>query len=222
MASTPPPQGNRGAPGGWPFPPLPPPPQGTWYGGLTGGHLLLTDSPSFTHTCPHAPPPLVPHAPLPPPRPTCTIPSCLTTHQPSSAPGPPPPQIIIIVAETGAGKTTQIPQYLHEAGYSKMGKIGCTQPRRVAAMSVAARVAHELGVKLGAEVRGRRGVGGTTTRARTHTHPHSLSIGPPPPSHSLSIVPPPHSAHTHARIHAHNCLVFPPPPPLVGGLLNPG
>lgn len=46
----------------------------------------------------------------------------------------------------------QVPQYLHEAGYSKLGKIGCTQPRRVAAMSVAARVAHEMGVKLGNEV----------------------------------------------------------------------
>ncbi|KAG2437125.1 hypothetical protein HYH02_011381 [Chlamydomonas schloesseri] len=61
-------------------------------------------------------------------------------------------QILIIVAETGAGKTTQVPQYLHEAGYSAAGKIGCTQPRRVAAMSVAARVAHEMGVKLGNEV----------------------------------------------------------------------
>ncbi len=50
------------------------------------------------------------------------------------------------------GKTTQLPQYLHEAGYSKAGRIGCTQPRRVAAMSVAARVAHEMGVKLGNEV----------------------------------------------------------------------
>lgn len=61
-------------------------------------------------------------------------------------------QVIIIVGETGSGKTTQIPQYLHEAGYSKLGKIGCTQPRRVAAMSVAARVAQEMGVKLGNEV----------------------------------------------------------------------
>jgi pre-mRNA-splicing factor ATP-dependent RNA helicase DHX16 len=42
-------------------------------------------------------------------------------------------------------KTTQIPQYLHEVGYSELGKIGCTQPRRVAAMSVAARVAKEMG-----------------------------------------------------------------------------
>lgn len=43
-------------------------------------------------------------------------------------------------------------QYLHEAGWSKLGKIGCTQPRRVAAMSVAARVSQEMNVKLGQEV----------------------------------------------------------------------
>lgn len=62
-------------------------------------------------------------------------------------------QILIIVGETGSGKTTQLPQYLHEAGYTKGGmKIGCTQPRRVAAMSVAARVAEEMGVKVGNEV----------------------------------------------------------------------
>lgn len=62
-------------------------------------------------------------------------------------------QVIIVVAETGSGKTTQIPQYLHEGGYTKGGlKVGCTQPRRVAAMSVAARVAEEMGVKLGNEV----------------------------------------------------------------------
>ncbi|PKI77956.1 hypothetical protein CRG98_001576, partial [Punica granatum] len=61
-------------------------------------------------------------------------------------------QVLIIVGETGSGKTTQIPQYLHEAGYTKKGKIACTQPRRVAAMSVAARVSQEMGVKLGHEV----------------------------------------------------------------------
>lgn len=51
-------------------------------------------------------------------------------------------QILIVEGETGSGKTTQIPQYLYESGYCRDGKkIGCTQPRRVAAMSVAARVA---------------------------------------------------------------------------------
>ena len=62
-------------------------------------------------------------------------------------------QVLIIEGETGSGKTTQIPQYLVEAGYTETGKkIGCTQPRRVAAMSVAARVAEEMNVKLGNEV----------------------------------------------------------------------
>ncbi|KAH0602679.1 uncharacterized protein H6S33_008329 [Morchella sextelata] len=62
-------------------------------------------------------------------------------------------QVLIIVGETGSGKTTQLPQYLHEAGYTQGGlKVGCTQPRRVAAMSVAARVAEEMGVKVGNEV----------------------------------------------------------------------
>lgn len=65
-------------------------------------------------------------------------------------------QVIVVVGETGSGKTTQLPQYLHEAGYSLKGekslKIACTQPRRVAAMSVAKRVAEEMGVSLGEEV----------------------------------------------------------------------
>ena len=50
------------------------------------------------------------------------------------------------------GKTTQLTQYLHEDGWSDFGIIGCTQPRRVAAMSVAKRVSEEMGVELGEEV----------------------------------------------------------------------
>uniref|UniRef100_A0A4W6G9W3 ATP-dependent RNA helicase DHX8 n=1 Tax=Lates calcarifer TaxID=8187 RepID=A0A4W6G9W3_LATCA len=61
-------------------------------------------------------------------------------------------QILIVVGETGSGKTTQITQYLAEAGYTARGKIGCTQPRRVAAMSVAKRVSEEYGCCLGQEV----------------------------------------------------------------------
>lgn len=57
--------------------------------------------------------------------------------------------VVIIVGETGSGKTTQLTQYLHEDGYSKYGMIGCTQPRRVAAMSVAKRVSDEMGTHLG-------------------------------------------------------------------------
>lgn len=57
--------------------------------------------------------------------------------------------VVIIVGETGSGKTTQLTQYLLEDGYSKFGMIGCTQPRRVAAMSVAKRVSDEMGTKLG-------------------------------------------------------------------------
>ncbi|KAI0813970.1 P-loop containing nucleoside triphosphate hydrolase protein [Xylaria sp. FL0064] len=61
-------------------------------------------------------------------------------------------QILIVVGETGSGKTTQLTQYLDEAGFSNNGMIGCTQPRRVAAMSVAKRVAEEVGCELGQEV----------------------------------------------------------------------
>lgn len=61
--------------------------------------------------------------------------------------------MLIIEGETGSGKTTQLPQYLYEAGFCVDNKrIGCTQPRRVAAMSVAARVAEEMNTKIGAYV----------------------------------------------------------------------
>ncbi|CAK7236254.1 DEAH-box RNA helicase prp16 [Sporothrix eucalyptigena] len=61
-------------------------------------------------------------------------------------------QVIIVVGETGSGKTTQLTQFLYEDGYGNVGMIGCTQPRRVAAMSVAKRVSEEMEVKLGSTV----------------------------------------------------------------------
>ncbi|KAK6332833.1 DEAH-box RNA helicase prp16 [Orbilia brochopaga] len=61
-------------------------------------------------------------------------------------------QVIIVIGETGSGKTTQLTQFLYEDGYGKQGMIGCTQPRRVAAMSVAKRVSEEMEVKLGSTV----------------------------------------------------------------------
>ena len=61
-------------------------------------------------------------------------------------------QVIVLAGETGSGKTTQIPKMCLAAGCGDRGKIACTQPRRVAATSVARRVAEELNVPLGREV----------------------------------------------------------------------
>ncbi|KAG2225110.1 hypothetical protein INT45_011793 [Circinella minor] len=62
-------------------------------------------------------------------------------------------QTVIVVGQTGCGKTTQIPQYLDEAGWTTNGKqVACTQPRRIAATSVAERVAEEKNCRLGSEV----------------------------------------------------------------------
>ena len=61
-------------------------------------------------------------------------------------------QVTIVVGQTGSGKTTQLTQFLHEDGYAEHGMIACTQPRRVAAMSVAKRVSEEMEVPLGGVV----------------------------------------------------------------------
>ncbi|DAZ98952.1 TPA: hypothetical protein N0F65_000484 [Lagenidium giganteum] len=63
-------------------------------------------------------------------------------------------QVIVIEGETGSGKTTQIPQFLTQMQIpgTSGGMVACTQPRRVAAMSIAKRVAEEMDVKLGEQV----------------------------------------------------------------------
>ena len=61
-------------------------------------------------------------------------------------------QVVVIAGETGSGKTTQIPKMCLEAGLGIEAKIGCTQPRRVAALSISQRIAEELQVRWGREV----------------------------------------------------------------------
>ena len=61
-------------------------------------------------------------------------------------------QVVVIAGETGSGKTTQIPKMCLEAGLGIEAKIGCTQPRRVAALSISRRIAEELNVTWGREV----------------------------------------------------------------------
>ena len=61
-------------------------------------------------------------------------------------------QVVILAGETGSGKTTQIPKMCLAAGRGMRGRIACTQPRRVAALSISRRVAEELGVAWGREV----------------------------------------------------------------------
>ncbi|MBN1600620.1 MAG: ATP-dependent RNA helicase HrpA [Chitinispirillaceae bacterium] len=61
-------------------------------------------------------------------------------------------QVVIIAGETGSGKTTQLPVICLEAGRGMHGKIGCTQPRRIAAISIANYLAHQSGVEVGNEI----------------------------------------------------------------------
>ena len=59
-------------------------------------------------------------------------------------------QVVVVAGETGSGKTTQLPKICLELGRGVNGQIGHTQPRRIAARTVAGRIAEELGTELGA------------------------------------------------------------------------
>lgn len=59
---------------------------------------------------------------------------------------------VIVIGETGSGKTTQIPQFLFEAGLGDRGIIAVTQPRRVAAITISTRVSKEMNCRLGEQV----------------------------------------------------------------------
>jgi HrpA-like RNA helicase len=124
-----------------------------------------------------------------------------------------PLQSIVVEGETGSGKTTQIPQFLVDAGYTKVSNhpintnttalsltqptspwpperqngqcVACTQPRRVAAMSIAKRVSEEMDVQLGEQV-------GYTIRFEDCSSPRTilkyvaplLHMGHHPPQHT--------------------------------------
>ena len=78
-------------------------------------------------------------------------------------------QVVIVAGETGSGKTTQIPKICLELGRGVTGMIGHTQPRRIAARSVAERIAHELGTPIG-----REGVVGYQVRFTDEVGPATL------------------------------------------------
>lgn len=71
--------------------------------------------------------------------------------------------VVILAGETGSGKTTQIPKFCLEAGLGRRGLIGCTQPRRIAAISVAERIASEMGEEVGQSVGYQIRFGGKTS-----------------------------------------------------------
>src|SRR5207302_7245486 len=76
-------------------------------------------------------------------------------------------KVVIVSGETGSGKTTQLPKICLAAGRGERGEIGHTQPRRIAARAVAARIAHELGTSVGKAA-------GYKVRFTDHTSPDAF------------------------------------------------
>ncbi len=75
-------------------------------------------------------------------------------------------QVVVVAGDTGSGKSTQLSKICLDAGRGVLGKIACTQPRRVAALSVSRRIAEELGVAWGREI-------GSKIRFKDHTAPET-------------------------------------------------
>ena len=82
-------------------------------------------------------------------------------------------QVVVVAGETGSGKTTQLPKICLELGRGVKGAIAHTQPRRLAARTVAERIAYELGVPLGEAV-------GYAVRFSDRSRPETSTIGAPP------------------------------------------
>ncbi len=76
-------------------------------------------------------------------------------------------QVVIVAGETGSGKTTQLPKMCLEAGRGVAAKIGCTQPRRIAATSISRQIAKELNTEVGQTI-------GYKIRFSEQTSPHTL------------------------------------------------